>query len=77
MQFSKPPSTRPRAAEGVEHLPDQLLGLGLAERIHARHAERRGWPPECQGNAAWSPKLAGAVEVVLAAGELGGGVISE
>ncbi|EHK74535.1 hypothetical protein SM0020_28265 [Sinorhizobium meliloti CCNWSX0020] len=34
-------------------------------------------PLNARAIAAWSPKLAGAVEVVLAAGELGGGVISE
>lgn len=34
------PSTLGLATDGVEHLPDQLLGLGLAERIHARRADR-------------------------------------
>ncbi len=83
------PSTLGLATHGVERLPDQLLHLGLAERIHARHAERLAVPPKeptpdpetgilnARAIAAWSPKLADAVEAVLAAGELGGGVISE
>lgn len=75
------PSTLGLATDGVEHLPDQLLGLGLAERIHARRAARLMVPskdaapdPEtgilnAKAIAAWSPKLADAVEAVLDAGE--------
>lgn len=75
------PSTLGLATAGVERLPDQLLDLGLAERIQARHAERLAVPakeptpdPEtgilnARAIAAWSPKLADAVEAVLAAGE--------
>jgi arginase len=75
------PSTLGLATDGVEHLPDQLLGLGLAERIHARRAARLMVPskdpatdPEtgilnARAIAAWSPKLADAVEAVLDAGE--------
>jgi arginase len=75
------PSTLGLATDGVEHLPDQLLGLGLAERIHARRAGRLVAPskdpatdPEtgilnARAIATWSPKLADAVEEVLDAGE--------
>jgi arginase len=75
------PSTLGLATGGVEHLPDQLLGFGLAERIHARRAARLMVPskdpaidPEtgtlnARAIAAWSPKLADAVEAVLDAGE--------
>ncbi|MDX3925467.1 MAG: arginase family protein [Shinella sp.] len=75
------PSTLGLATDGVERLPDQLLGLGLAERIHARRAARLAVPakdptpdPEtgtlnAGAIAAWSPKLADAVEAVLDAGE--------
>jgi len=75
------PSTLGLATDGVEHLPDQLLGLGLAERIHARRAERLAVPPReltpdpetgilnARAIAEWSPKLADAVEAVLDAGE--------
>ncbi len=75
------PSTLGLATDGVEHLPDQLLGLGLAERIHARRAERLAVPPKdptpdpetcilnARAIAQWSPKLADAVEAVLDAGE--------
>lgn len=75
------PSTLGLATCGVEHLPDQLLSLGLAERIHARRAARLVVPskdpvpdPEtgilnARAIAAWSPKLADAVEAVLDAGE--------
>jgi arginase len=75
------PSTLGLATEGVERLPDQLLSLGLAERIHARRAERLTVPPKdptpdpetgilnARAIAAWSPKLADAVEAVLDAGE--------
>lgn len=75
------PSTLGLATDGVERLPDQLLNLGLAERIHARHAGRLAVPPKnptpdpetgtlnAGAIAAWSPKLADAVEAVLDAGE--------
>lgn len=75
------PSTLGLATDGVEHLPGQLLGLGLAERIHARRAARLAVPskdptrdPEtgvlnARTIAAWSPKLADAVEAVLDGGE--------
>ncbi|WP_028353651.1 arginase family protein [Bordetella petrii] len=75
------PSTLGLASGGVERLPDQLLKLGLAERIHARRAERLAVPPKdpvpdpatgvlnAAAIAAWSPRLADAVEAVLDAGE--------
>lgn len=75
------PSTLGLATDGVEHLPDQLLGLGLAERIHARRADRLAVLPKepapdaetgilnARAIAAWSPKLADAVEAVLDARE--------
>lgn len=75
------PSTLGLATDGVELLPDHLLGLGLAERIQARRAARLTTPskdptpdPEsgvlnARAIAAWSPKLADAVEAVLDAGE--------
>lgn len=74
------PSTLGLATDGVERLPDRLLDLGLAERIHARHAGRLAVPakdptpdPEtgtlnARAIAQWSPKLADAVEAVLDAG---------
>ncbi|WP_105374066.1 arginase family protein [Neorhizobium huautlense] len=76
------PSTLGLATDGVERLSDQLLDLGLAERIHARRAERLAVPPKdptpdpesgilnAAAIAAWSPKLAAAVEGILDAGEL-------
>jgi len=75
------PSTLGLATDGVEHLPGRLLGLGLAERIRARRAGRLAVPPKhpapdpqtgvlnSQAIAAWSPKLADAVETMLDAGE--------
>jgi arginase len=75
------PSTLGLAADGVEHLPDQLLDLGLAERIHARRAGRLMVPSKdptpdadtgilnARAIAAWSPELADAVEAVLDAGD--------
>ncbi|UXN70328.1 arginase family protein [Devosia neptuniae] len=75
------PSTPGLATEGVERLAGRLLGLGLAERIHARRAGRLAVPPKdptpdpdtgvlnATAIAAWSPKLADAVEAVLDAGE--------
>lgn len=74
------PSTLGLATEDVEHLPDRLMDLGLAERIHAHRAERLAVPPKdpmpdpetgilnARAIAAWSPKLADAVEVVLDSG---------
>jgi arginase len=62
-------------------LPKALLGHGLAERLQARHAGRLETPPyqaerdretqtlNAAAIAAWSPKLADAVEKVLDAGE--------
>ena len=75
------PSTLGLATDGVERLADRLLDLGLAERIHARHARRLTVPPKdptpdaetgtlnARAIAAWSPELADAVEAVLDAGE--------
>jgi arginase len=75
------PSTLGLATAGVERLPNRLLDLGLAERIHARRAERLAVPskdptPDSETGtlnagaiAAWSPKLADAVEAVLDGGE--------
>lgn len=75
------PSTLGLATDGVERLPDQLLDLGLAKRINARRAGRLAVPsknptpdPEtgilnAKAIAAWSPKLADAIEAVLDAGE--------
>lgn len=75
------PSTLGLATDGVEDLPGRLLGLRLAERILARHAGRLAVPPKnrtpdpdtltlnANAIAAWSPKLADAVEAVLDAGE--------
>ena len=66
---------------GVDHLPQQLLGAGLAERLQARLAGRVTTPPyeferdpqtktlNARSIAQWSPKLADAVESVLDAGE--------
>jgi len=75
------PSTLGLATDGVERLPEQLLGLGLAERIRARRAVRLAVPPKdpvpdsatgvlnAGAIAAWSPRLADAVEAVLDARE--------
>lgn len=66
---------------GVDGLPARLLELGLAERIGARRAGRVDAPPyrperdaetgtlNAQTIAAWTPRLADAVEGVLDAGE--------
>lgn len=66
---------------GVDKLPEALLDLGLAERLHARVAHRLMPPPysferdsqtrtlNAQSIAEWSPKLADAVEQVLDASE--------
>jgi len=75
------PSTLGLATDGVEGLPDRLLELGLAERIRARRAGRLSVPPKdptpdpetgtlnARAIAAWSPRLADAVEAVMDAGE--------
>nr|WP_287394786.1 arginase family protein [Mesorhizobium sp.] len=75
------PSALGLATDGVEGLPGRLLELGLAERIHARRAGRLAVPTKdpkpdpatltlnANAIAAWSPKLADAVEEVLDAGE--------
>ncbi|WP_026871298.1 arginase family protein [Inquilinus limosus] len=75
------PSTLGLATDGVEGLPDRLLELGLADRIHARRAGRLAAPPKdptpdpetltlnAKAIAAWSPELADAVEAVLDAGD--------
>ncbi|TSD90421.1 hypothetical protein FFK22_002945 [Mycobacterium sp. KBS0706] len=75
------PSTLGLATDGVEGLPDRLLALGLAERILACRAGRLSVPPKdptpdpetgtlnARAIAAWSPRLADAVEAVLDAGE--------
>jgi arginase len=66
---------------GVEKLPDRLLDNGLAERLNARRAGRVEAPPysfdrdpdtltlNAGAIAAWSPRLADAVEAVLDDGE--------
>lgn len=65
----------------MERLPDQLLELGLADRINARRAGRLVVLPKdptpdpetgtlnAKAIAAWSPTLADAMETVLDAGE--------
>jgi arginase len=75
------PSTLGLAGEGVEHLPDRLLELGLAQHIHARRAGRLPVPAKnaerdlrtgvlnAEAIASWSPRLADAVEAVLDAQE--------
>ena len=75
------PSTLGLATDGVERLSGRLLELGFAERIRARHAGRlavltKDPTPDPETGilnagaiAAWSPKLADAVESVLDAGE--------
>ena len=75
------PSTLGLATDGVEGLPGRLLDLGFAERIHARRGARLAVPPKeptpnpetrpsnAKAIAAWSPKLADAVEAVMDAGE--------
>jgi arginase len=75
------PSTLGLATSGVERLPEQLLNLGLAERIGARRAGRLAVPPKdpvpdpetgtlnARAIATWSPMLADAVGAVLDASE--------
>ncbi|NKK77408.1 arginase family protein [Rhizobium leguminosarum] len=74
------PSTLGLATDGVERLPNRLLDLGLAERIHAYRTERLAVPPKdpmpdpetgilnARAIAAWSPKLTDVVEAVLDSG---------
>jgi arginase len=75
------PSTLGLSTDGVERLPDRLLDLGLADRIHARRAGRLAVPPKnpkpdpatlvlnAGAIASWSSTLADGVEKVLDAGE--------
>jgi arginase len=75
------PSTLGLEAAGVEGLGNRLLELGLARDIHARFAGRLSVPQKQAGLdpntgvlnaesiAAWSPKLADAVEAMFDAGE--------
>ncbi|HWU16992.1 MAG TPA: arginase family protein [Devosia sp.] len=74
------PSTLGLATDGVELLAGRLLELGLAERVHARHTGRLSVPPKeatpdpetgilnARAIAAWSPKLADAMEAMLDSG---------
>ncbi len=76
------PSNLGLAPTGVEGLADRLLAYGLAERIHARRAERLEPPAydahrdretmtlNARAIAAWTPRLADAIERVLDRGEL-------
>jgi arginase len=75
------PSTLGLATDGVERLPSQLLDHGFARRIGGRRAGRLAVPAKhpvpdpatgilnAPAIAAWSSKLADAVEAVLDAGE--------
>jgi arginase len=75
------PSSLGLATDGVEALPDRLLELGLAARIHARRAGRLAVPPKdpkpdpatltlnADAIAAWSSSLATVMEQILDAGE--------
>lgn len=75
------PSTLGLVKGGVEGLPRRLLELGLADRIGARRAGRLATPSKdptpdpdtltlnAGAIAAWSPRLADAVEAVLDLGE--------
>ena len=75
------PSALGLATDGVERLPDRLLDLRFAERIRARRAGRLAVPakdpiPDSETRtlnagaiAAWSPRLADAVEAVIEARE--------
>ena len=75
------PSTLGLRSNGVDRLPSRLLDNGLAEHLNARHAARLQPPPRKPGRdsethtlnaqaiAAWSPRLADAVEGVLERGE--------
>lgn len=67
---------------GVEDAPARLIELGLAERLEARLAGRVEIPPHsdvrdpatqvlnAEAIATWTPRLADAVEVVIAAGDV-------
>jgi arginase len=75
------PSTLGLASSGVEELPRRLLELGLAERIGAQRIQhvpvaskeaerdRETLVLSARSMAAWSPRLADAVEAVVAARE--------
>jgi arginase len=75
------PSALGLKASGVEALGDRLVELGLARDIHARLAGRLPVPPRhaepdpdtgvlnAESIAAWSPRLADAVEAMFDAGE--------
>jgi arginase len=75
------PSTLGLVSRGVEELPRRLLELGLAERIGAQRTQHVPVAPKeterdpetlvlnARSMAAWSPRLADAVEAVVAAGE--------
>jgi arginase len=76
------PSALGLTADGVEELPGRLIKLGLADRLGARRGPRLSMPrknrspPDPQTRtlnareiAEWTPKLADAVEAVLARGE--------
>lgn len=97
-RFESSSSKRPsrdesRRAHGIDvetaEASDQLLGLGLAERIHARHAERLSvlpkdptpdaetGTPECQGNCGVVAQARRRGGSGATAGELAGGMISE
>jgi arginase len=76
------PSNLGLRPSGVERLPDALLARGLAEKLGARCAGRVEPPPydmrrdpetmtlNAAAIAAWSPRLADAVEAILDRGEL-------
>ncbi len=75
------PSSLGLRSSGVERLPEQLLGHGLAERLNARLAARldsppkQAWRDEATGVlngpaiAQWTPRLADAVVALLDRGE--------
>lgn len=75
------PSTLGLAGDGVGKLPDRLLELGLVEHLSSRRAGRLAVPakkPEvdaaskvlnAEAISSWTPRLADAVETILAAGE--------
>jgi arginase len=75
------PSILGLAPTGVETLPEGLLAHGLADRIDARRAGRLDTPPydarrdpdtltlNAKAIAAWTPRLADAIEAVVDRGE--------
>ena len=75
------PSRLGLESAGVEHLPQALLGNGLAQRLNARHAARVEPLPapgeidpatqvlNAPAIAQWSPRLADAITDVLATGD--------